>query len=203
MDACLRAMPHRFLLVLDADAVVGRPISDAMVLVALAGSGLGLVEQPQVRGSTTDRTALNAHYREHTLSWFGVPESAGHGGDFRYYNTGVMLATREALQQLVHWALEHLQGRLAPHRVGRHMIADQDYVQYWVNELNPAVCRPLPWQWNHCTHWDDGFPDPRALIYHLSSFCTAPRLRHLLVMALIGRGHLPLARWVGRSGQGL
>jgi GT2 family glycosyltransferase len=32
----------------------------------------------------------------------------------------------------------------------------------------------LPWQWNHCEHWDEGFPREAALIAHLSNFMNGP-----------------------------
>lgn len=195
MDACLRSGSHPYVLVMDADAVVGRPISQDMVQQALAGQGLGLVEQTSVRGSTTDRSALKAHYRNHTLAWFSIQAPPSKG--FHYYNTGVILSKRAALRELVDWALGHLAGHCSTHLVGQHMIADQDYIQFWVHEKRPGICRRLPWYWNHCAHWDNGFPDPRALVHHLSFFCRAPRLHHVLLMSLIGSGHLRMARLVG------
>jgi hypothetical protein len=60
------------------------------------------------------------------------------------------------------------------HQVGMHMIADQDYLQYWVHNLKPGSCILLPWYWNHCRHWAEGFPRPGARVIHFSNFCNGP-----------------------------
>jgi hypothetical protein len=81
------------------------------------------------------------------------------------------------------------------------MIADQDYIQYWTNELHPRSAATLDWSWNHCEHWHGDFPRPGVRIAHLSNACHGPtrrslwRLRALRASPGIERGW----RWLRRS----
>lgn len=187
LQACLENGRHRWLLLMDADTIVARTISRRMIEEALAGRSLGMVEQTTILGSAMSRQDFLRHYVQHTLSWFApgaIPPSLD---DFRYYNSGVVLGRREAMQEFVGWALETLDRNRGDHRVGPHMIADQDYFQYWTNNVRPTSCISLPWHWNHCEHWDEGFPRPEARILHFSNFCLAPTLGQVVRMSLLRR----------------
>jgi hypothetical protein len=40
----------------------------------------------------------------------------------------------------------------------------------------------LPWPWNHCEHWDSGFPHEGAYILHFSNFCQGPSFMNMVRM---------------------
>jgi hypothetical protein len=174
-----------------------------MVEAALVGHGLGMVEQTCIRGGSVGRAELLAHYQNYTLAWFESGRQPGVPPDFRYYNSGVVLGTREKLREILEWAQDRLARAPDGHQVGPHMITDQDYYQYWVHAVDPGCCSALPWSWNHCRHWDEAFPRPDALILHFSFFCNAPTLRQITQMALLRRGLGQLNRFVEWAGEGL
>jgi hypothetical protein len=68
------------------------------------------------------------------------------------------------------------------------MIGDQDYFQYWTNNLHSENRNTLPWMWNHCEHWDEGFPRKDAFILHFSNFCREPTPWQILRMFLMRHG---------------
>jgi hypothetical protein len=147
-----------------------------MLELALEGRSLGMVEQPGIRGSGMEHSDFLSHYRDHTLQWFeNSRDPAPDPNDFRFYNSGVVVGRREAFAAVVDWAIASIRGTDREHQVGEHMIADQDYFQYWCNRLHPLSCTPLPWYWNHCEHWDVSFPRRGALVTHFSNFCAGPR----------------------------
>jgi hypothetical protein len=115
------------------------------------------------------------HYERHPLVWLGDGTPPPTREAFRYFNSGVLLARRDGLEPFVAWALERMRAAGDAHQVGAHMIADQDYLQLWTNTLAPGSCTTLSWQWNHCEHWDEGFPRRGARIVHASNFCRGPR----------------------------
>jgi hypothetical protein len=195
---CLRRTPARYLMLLDADAILRARVDTAMVAEALGGGTLAMVEQTSIAGSQMTRADFLEHYVRHTLAWFAPGSSPPSLQDFRYYNSGVVLGTRGELGELACWALATIDGATRAHTVGQHMIADQDYFQFWVHAVHPSRCRPLSWRWNHCEHWDAGFPRPDAVILHFSNFCGGPTRRQLWRMRWHNRG--PAWRWRGRCG---
>ncbi len=183
LQACLAATDADVVLLLDADAMLVTRIERARVDAALEGRALGMVEQTGIRGAGVTREGLRRHYIDHTLAWFAPGTPTPRPEDFRYFNSGVVLARRAELEGLVSWALDAIAARTArAHQIGEHMIADQDYFQFWANSLHPGRCATLPWAWNHCEHWDADFPHPDALIVHFSNFCRGPGPRQLLRM---------------------
>jgi GT2 family glycosyltransferase len=156
---------------LDADTVLVRPLSEEDVDAALGGAGLGLVEQETIVGSETTRSEFLDHYCRHTLA-FLEPGAAPPALDaFRYYNSGVVLGRRAELEGLSTWALASIDAAERPYLVGEHMIADQDYVQYWANGPAQGRTVALSWDWNHCEHWHEPFPRAGARVLHFSNFC--------------------------------
>ncbi|MGE4162133.1 MAG: hypothetical protein AB7G23_10405 [Vicinamibacterales bacterium] len=194
LRGCLARTSADLVLLLDADAMVAAPMDAPALETALAGHGLGMVEQTTIIGSTMDRAAFLGHYVRHALAWFDpalpVPTLAA----FRYFNSGVVVGRRDALADVTAWALGAMAGATRPHQVGAHMIADQDYFQVWANSLHPDSCTTLPWAWNHCEHWDAAFPREGARILHFSNFCNGPTLRQVARM----EAHLPPAAGAGR-----
>jgi len=202
LQACLGAGHHSLVLSLDADAIVAGRIDRSMIEAALDGHDLGMAEQTRIRGGEVGRAELRAHYQNHTLAWFEPGRESYPPPDFRYYNSGVVLGSRDKLTEIAEWAQDRLAQSPGSHQVGQHMIADQDYYQYWVHAVEPGCCATLPWSWNHCRHWDEGFPRTDALILHFSSFCNAPSLQQIAQMALLRRGFPRINRlveWVGET----
>lgn len=175
LDACLRATRAERIVLLDSDTRVMAPVPSGDVERALDGRGLAMAEQTTIRGSGMTRADFLEHYVRHSLAWLGADAAPPPLEAFRFFNSGVLLARRDALAPLVAWALEQMRIRGDAHQVGAHMIADQDYFQLWTNTLHPGSCATLSWIWNHCEHWDDGFPRDGARILHASNFCRGPR----------------------------
>jgi len=171
---CLeRSGAARFLL-LDADAVLMRPIGEAEVHAALGGRGMAMTEQKRIVGTGLDRRALYEHYCRVSLR-FHAPGLAPPGfDDFRYFNSGVVLLERETARTALDWTLARVREAPGPQRVDEEMVADQDHLQVWTNSIRPGCCTELPWYWNHCEHWDEDFPRPDAWIAHFSNFCAGP-----------------------------
>jgi hypothetical protein len=175
LQSCLEHTKADTILLLDADTAIVADLRHSEVERMLDGYDLGMVEQTTIRGSTMTRSDFLDHYRQHTLAWFNAPDLCPPLKQFRYFNSGVVLGTRQAFGRLLEWAIPLIARSSRPHQIGQHMIADQDYFQYWTNTVNPGCCRQLPWNWNHCQHWDRGFPHPKALIVHYSNFCMGPK----------------------------
>lgn len=172
----LRYTDADVVLLLDADAMFVARIDDALVADALGGGSLGMVEQTGIFGSGMRKQDFFRHYVDHTLAWLAPGEAAAPADEreFRFYNSGVVLGRRVELERMTRWALDTVGRAEGDHHVGRHMIADQDYFQYWANVLSRSNCVPLSWRWNHCRHWDTGFPRDDAFVLHFSNACNGP-----------------------------
>lgn len=179
LKAFLENTDSELIMLLDADAVLVRNISAEDILRALDGRGLGMVEQTTILNSTMSRIDFLQHYKKHTLVWLDPKAKAPSLENYRFYNSGVVLAQRQEMERFATWAVQMLALRPGDHLVGEHMIADQDYFQYYTNNLHPQSCRELSWRWNHCKHWDQGFPRPGAYVVHFSNFCLRPGWRQL------------------------
>jgi hypothetical protein len=187
LEACLAHSDAAVLLLMDVDALLVADMDAGTVRDALGPAGLGLVEQTAIRGSAMARPDFLQHYVNHTLRWFDPAAAPPTLEAFRFYNGGMVLGTRAEWQRFTLWALERIRGARGAHRVGQHMISDQDYLQYWANSLSRASCIELSWRWNHCEHWDDGFPRRDAYVLHFSNFCNGPGRRQLWRMYLHNR----------------
>ena len=162
------------MVLLDADARVVRRTTGADVAAALAGRPLGMVEQAAIRGSSMNREAFLEHYRVHALGFIDPAATPPELDAFRYYNSGVVLAQRDALAEVVRDSLERIATATGHHAIGEHMIADQDYFQHWVLNARPGSCTDLGWEWNHCAWWHEPFPRDGARILHFSNFTDGP-----------------------------
>lgn len=201
LAACLVASRAERIVLLDADARFVRRIDAAAVDAALDGRTLGMSEQPTIRGSGMTRAEFLRHYARHSLVALGDGAAAPSLEDFRFFNSGVLLARRDGLEQFLAWALPRIDAPGTTHQVGSHMIADQDYLQVWSNTVRPGSCATLPWSWNHCEHWDEGYPRAGARILHASNFCRGPSLLGLL--RLEARLALSRLRRVNRGPDGV
>jgi hypothetical protein len=171
---CLRNCSDPVMLHLDADAVLAQDITAAAVEAALGASGMAMVEQTAILGSPMRRPQFLQHYAEHSLRFIAPELAVPCEADFRFFNSGVVLFRRDALTAFLDWAEDRRRRLPAHHEVGAHMITDQDYLQVWANNVSVGSCRELPWEWNHCDHWDEGFPRRGTRIAHLSNFCNGP-----------------------------
>jgi len=187
LEACLRATRASHLVLLDADAVLVRPLRAEDVQEALGDNPLAMVEQTGIRGSDMDRGRFLEHYVAHSLAFIAPDAPAPPLARFRFFNSGVVLMTRDEAGSILRWARERMEASGA-HRVGSHMIADQDYLQVWANALHPGRCRELDWTWNHCEHWDDPFPRAGARFLHFSNFCEGPSRQSLARIRAARRG---------------
>lgn len=174
LSACLNFSRAAWVLMLDADALVVRTMDEEDLAGALGGHVMGMAEQLTITGSDMSRKDFLHHYVNHTMVWFGNSASSPPLEDFHYYNAGVVVAQRAEMERLVNWAQQIISVSDKDHEVSGELIADQDYFQYWTNTLHPGCCVTLPWDWNHCEHWDNDFPRKGALILHLSNFCNGP-----------------------------
>lgn len=183
LAGCLQDVDSEWLLLLDADTLLASQIHERHIQEALEQFPLAMVEQTGIRGSSMNRIDFLNHYKNHTLAWFASNGVAPDADRFRFFNSGVVLGNRTEFTKLVPWALGKIRSAATNHEIGIHMIADQDYFQYWANTLHPGVCRSLPWHWNHCEYWDSGFPREGAIFYHFSNFCKGPTRKILFRMS--------------------
>jgi GT2 family glycosyltransferase len=195
IEACLERFDVPWMLNLDADVVLARPLRVQDIPATLAGAGIGMVEQTCIRGSSMNRAAFLDHYRTHSLAAIAPHAPVPSLETFRYYNSGVVVAATTALRDLVAWAHGTITGHAGEFQSGEHIITDQDFFQYWANQLRPESCRELPWYWNHCEHWDDGFPRRGVLFAHFSNFCLGPAHSTEKRMRRLRR---PWTRWMNR-----
>ena len=170
---------HEWLILLDADAIFASAITKDRIVEDLADRPLGMVEQTTITGSNMTRKEFLDHYMNHSVAWISPGMVAPDLGHFRYYNAGVILGKRSEFAKFASWALNIIENATGDHQVGEHMIADQDYFQFWANSLHPGCCTTLPWYWNHCEYWDSDFPRPEALVLHFSNFCLGPDSRQI------------------------
>ncbi len=190
LKACLDLTKADQILLMDADTFLVANIGDKEIRDAIQGYDFGMVEQRTIKGSSMTRCDFLEHYRKHTLVWFDSHSKPPLLSDFRFYNSGVVLGRNSAFASLTDWAIKTISFRTENHQIGQHMIADQDYFQYWMNTLYPGCCKTLEWKWNHCPHWDDSFPNPQALVLHFSNFCRGPDRLHLLRIFCYKRLHI-------------
>jgi hypothetical protein len=189
LQACLDDGTHEKIVLMDADAMLARPLTEAAVERALGSMDFAMVEQKRIVGSDMERRSFLDHYMRHAvpaiLPGAPWPELSA----FRYYNSGVVLARRGPLRDFMAWAIRHVEEHPGGHEIGEHMITDQDYFQVWANSLHPNSCAELPWSWNHCRHWDRWFPRPGVLFAHFSTFCRGPRQKTPARMRRLRHGY--------------
>ena len=130
-------------------------------------------ELPRLPNGKLDRRALLDDDAPEPSS---SPASATTGQAAREVAADAQLVrTLRALwERLLPWAFQTIARQPGDHQIGEHMIADQDYFQYWANRLHPGTCAELPWYWNHCEYWDESFPRLGVLFAHFSNFCNGP-----------------------------
>ena len=199
LNAVLQRYDGEFIIMLDADAVLTAPMDDAELAAMLGDRGLAMVEQTGITRSDMNRASFLEHYQQHSLAFIAPDQPLPELDDFRFYNSGVVVARREAMANIVAWARGHIATADGNHQVGEHMIADQDYFQVWVNNLHPHSCAELPWSWNHCEWWDEDFPRDDARVAHFSNFCIGPEekiVERMVAQRRRGLSHTWMPEWL-------
>jgi GT2 family glycosyltransferase len=179
---CLEWSDCSHILMLDVDTLINKRLCTKSLISTLKGRLLGMVEQTTIRGSTMSRKDFLEHYKDFSLKFINPLILCPQLEQFRFYNSGVVLAEKNELLKMIHWALDVIDSKKENHAVLHHMIADQDYFQVWSNNINPEAVTELSWHWNHCEHWDVDFPNKEASILHFSNFCEGPHDPSLIEM---------------------
>lgn len=188
LENCLKYSSDEIVVALDADAVVLREIREEEIVELLGPHDLGMVEQTTILGHGMGRREFLDHYSRVSLAFLLPGSRAPSEADFRYFNSGVVVARRAGLRAFLDWAADLRASRPAHHQVGENMIADQDYFQVWANTVHPGRAAVLPWSWNHCDKWDVGFVREGAHIAHFSNFCLGPELSSSVEMHRLAGG---------------
>jgi GT2 family glycosyltransferase len=172
--ACLAASADDIIMHLDADAVLVRPLSAGDVEAALGESGIAMVEQPTITGSTMARPDFLRHYAQNSLRFLAPGLPVPEPETFRYFNSGFALFRRAALTAFLDWAEDRRRHVPAHHDVAGNMMTDQDYIQVWLNSIAPGLCAELPGEWNASPLWSADLTLKEARVIHLSNFCQGP-----------------------------
>jgi len=179
---------EEFYLHIDADASATTSFSLQSLLIALGDKSIGMVQQPRVLGNNPlGKKELYEHYLRvsHTAVNLGAPKSTLE--TFTYFNSGFVLFKRKALEDFLQWASEILVNM--PREIEGQMVADQDILQVYANEIIPEEIAELDWRWNHCQWWDADFPNPEAHVIHMSNFCQGPTATQMNQLAVLSRGN--------------
>ena len=178
---------EQFFLHIDADASITAEFSFEKLVDELGDKSIGMVEQKRVLGDhPLEKQDLQNHYRAVSFPAVNFDSRRPNTGDFRYFNTGFVLFRRRALENFLHWAKDKI-----PHlcrEVNGNMVADQDLMQVYANEIAPGEIAELSWRWNHCEWWDTDFPNSEAAVIHMSNFCQGPKPAQMNKLALLSRG---------------
>ena len=188
LENCLAHSTDDVILALDADTVVLQPLSEADLVASLGDHDLGMVEQTTIVGADMGRREFLEHFATHSLAFLLPDAIPPDEGEFRFFNSGVVIARRAGLSDFLDWASALRAMRPAHHQQGAHMIADQDYFQVWANTVRPGSTAELPWSWNHCDKWDAGFVRAGAHIAHFSNFCLGPEMTSAVEMRRLAGG---------------
>ncbi|MCF8524956.1 MAG: glycosyltransferase family 2 protein [Rhodoluna sp.] len=158
---------------LDADASFTGSFSSEILERDLGQRSIGMVEQPQILGSNPrSRRDLYEHYLKVAHAAVSPLSQKPNFQSFRFFNTGFVVFRRRALENFLSWVEEKIPS--VPREIDGRMVADQDLMQVYANEVAPDEVMQLDWSWNHCEWWDESFPNPHAKVIHMSNFCNGP-----------------------------
>lgn len=186
-EDALASSNEQLFLHIDSDASITSKFSFERLLDELGDKSIGMVQQTRVLGDhPLEKQDLLKHYlavSSHAVN-SGARKPTEH--QFKYFNTGVVLFRRRALENMLFWINKKLP--ILPREVNGNMVADQDLIQVYANEIAPDEIAELDWRWNHCEWWDRDFPNPEAAIIHMSNFCQGPVAAQMNRLALLSRG---------------
>jgi hypothetical protein len=187
-EQALYSSHDEFYLHIDADASVTTTFSLQSLLTALGDKSIGMVQQPRVIGNNPlGKKELYEHYLRvsHKAVNSSAPKSTLE--TFTYFNSGFVLFRRKALENFLQWATEIMVDM--PREINGQMVADQDILQVYANEIVPEDIAELDWRWNHCQWWDADFPNPEAHVIHMSNFCQGPSATQMNRLSVLSRGN--------------
>lgn len=172
---------------MDADASVTSSFSLKSLITALGDKSIGMVEQKKVLGSCPlGKKELFEHYQLVSHEAVNPGSKKLNFDNFKYFNTGFVLFRRKALEEFLIWAKGIMVDM--PRDIEGHMVADQDIIQVYANEIIPEEIAELDWRWNHCQWWDEDFPNSDAQVIHMSNFCQGPAASQMNRLAVLSRG---------------
>ena len=158
---------------LDSDAAFTEHFSPELLVNDLGEYSIGMVEQPRVLGDNPlSRRDLYDHYIKVSHSAVSPLSQKPSFQSFRYFNSGFVVFRRRALENFLCWVENKLP--MVPREIDGFMVADQDLMQVYANEVASDEVIKLDWGWNHCEWWDESFPNPTAKVIHMSNFCNGP-----------------------------
>jgi GT2 family glycosyltransferase len=171
---------------LDADASFTGNFSSEILERDLGKHSIGMVEQPRVLGENPlSRRDLYEHYLKVAHAAVSPLSQKPNFQSFRFFNTGFVVFRRRALENFLYWVKEKIPS--VPREIDGCMVADQDLMQVYANEVAPDEVLQLDWSWNHCEWWDESFPNPQAKVIHMSNFCNGPLASQMNRRAVICR----------------
>jgi GT2 family glycosyltransferase len=158
----------------DVDCLLTTALDEETIVSVLGQSDFAMVEQKTVSGSTMKRADFLHHFSEVALPVIDSNECISSLEHFRYWNSGICIARLGALRELARFALQRFYDHPDLFSRGGHLVADQDFFQYWGSIRKPGSVATLEPNWNNCAHWDDEFPMSNAYFLHWSNFCLGP-----------------------------
>lgn len=170
-------------ILMDVDALFVRPTDGDDVVSALNGAAFALHEQSGIVGTAMTRADFFDYFTAVALPVIDPTAQPEHFPRFRYWNSGVVIASTDAASELVDFALKRFLVDPRRHVVGPHIVADQDYVQYYLGRSDSPDVSDLSVHWNDCRWWDDDFPQPQSRIWHFSDFSKGPGNQTLSAMS--------------------
>jgi GT2 family glycosyltransferase len=171
---------------LDADASFTRNFSYDLLERDLGQFSIGMVEQPRVLGNNPlSRRDLYEHYLRVSHAAVSPLSQKPSFQNFRYFNTGFVVFRRQGLENFLYWVEDKLPS--TPREIEGCIVADQDLMQVYANEVAPDEVMELDWRWNHCEWWDESFPNPTARVIHMSNFLQGPLASQMNRRAVICR----------------
>jgi len=207
LERCLARFSDETVLMIDADAILTGRIDEATVEAFLTDHPVAMVEQERTIGEDKDRGDFLRHYTDVTLAAISPGTAAPPLEDFRYFNSGVVFMRRDEAFRIVRWVREIVASRPGVLSHDGRIIADQDFLQVWVNSVRSNSCRELDWSYNHCGLWHEDYPRQGAVIHHYSNYLRGPDLEGLSAMRTLRQaaetgelasraGNPPVADWL-------
>ncbi len=185
-EQALSESNEQLFLHLDADASITQAFSTERLIEGLGEKSIAMVQQTRVVSEhPLGIRELYEHYLQVSSRAVNTGASKPTLEKFKYFNTGFVLFRRKALENFLFWAYQKLE--TLPREIDGHMIADQDLIQVYVNEIAPDEVAELDWSWNHCQWWDEDFPNPEAKVLHMSNFCQGPAAAQMNRLASLSR----------------
>ena len=185
---CLGETQNPVLVLMDADAVFAARAQSSELACLVTEKAFAMVEQTSLLQLEWERQDYWRHYCRTSLKAIDAHAEAPSLDNFRFFNSGFVVCRNPDLGEFLKWCddVSPLVDFEQAAQTGE-TVTDQDFIQFWSNNLYPGQVSTLDWSWNHCSHWDTGFPRPDARVIHFSSFYHAPTPEVVASMRIAGR----------------